>query len=407
MADTKLTKENIPEGWVKTILKEIIEINTSSIGRNFEYTKILYLDTGSITENRIDSLQEYSISDAPSRAKRLVKHQDIVYSTVRPNQRHFGFILNPKENLVVSTGFSVITARKEKACPKFLYYFLTQDYITQTLQQAAEHATSTYPSIKPEHIEILNIILPPLPEQQAISSTLSSFDDKIELLRRQNKTLEQIAQTIFKEWFGKYSTDRPDELPDEWRIDKVGNILETFLGGTPSKSKKEFWENGTVPWVNSGAVNNFRIIEGSELITKEALKKSATKLLPKGTVVLAITGATLGQYSRLEIDTCFNQSVVGIKERDNIHSSFVYFWLAENISSLTSHASGGAHQHINKDNINQTDIIIPCQENIDRFHLIADPIMEKISENMFQLQSLEKTRDTLLSKFMRGEVRVK
>ena len=133
-----------PSDWVETTLGEVVEINISSIGKDFEFDEILYLDTGSITENRIEQLQSFSISEAPSRAKRLVKENDIVYSTVRPNQRHFGFIQNPQENLVVSTGFTVISAIPEKTDSKFLYYFITQDKITSNLQQIAEHSTSTY-----------------------------------------------------------------------------------------------------------------------------------------------------------------------------------------------------------------------------------------------------------------------
>jgi len=148
---------------------------------------------------------------------------------VRPNQKHFGFIQNPPENLVVSTGFTVISGIQEKIDPKFLYYFLTQEQVTNKLQQIAEHSTSTYPSIKPEHIEDLDINLPPLPEQRAIADMLSSFDDKIELLREQNKTLEATAQTLFQEWFGRYSVDAPDELPEGWRVGKVGTEFDVTI----------------------------------------------------------------------------------------------------------------------------------------------------------------------------------
>lgn len=206
----------------------MIKTNISSIDKNFTFDDLLYLDTGSITENRIEQIQNVKISEAPSRARRLVKDGDIVYSTVRPNQKHFGFITNPPENLVVSTGFTVISSIPEKSDSKFLYYFLTQEQITNELQQIAEHSTSTYPSIRPENIENLSILLPQLPEQKEIAAILSSFDDKIELLRKQNETLEKTAQTIFQEWFGKYSID--DELPEGWRVGRLSEIA-TFLNG--------------------------------------------------------------------------------------------------------------------------------------------------------------------------------
>ena len=112
--------------WKEYKLGEVISSNNQSIDKNYKFENIQYLDTGSITNNKIDGFQVFKISEAPSRAKRLVKHQDIVYSTVRPIQRHFGFIENPKENLVVSTGFSVIETNQGLAYPKFVYYFYHQ-----------------------------------------------------------------------------------------------------------------------------------------------------------------------------------------------------------------------------------------------------------------------------------------
>ena len=170
--------------WRECKLGESVISNRQSIGRDYPHQNIIYLDTGSITRGKIETLQDIKLSGAPSRAKRLVKHNDIVYSTVRPIQRHYGIINNPPENLVVSTGFSVIEANLEKANPLFIYYFLTSDEIVETLDVIAEASTSAYPSLRPSDIENLDIFLPPLPEQRAIAGVLSSLDDKIDLLHR-------------------------------------------------------------------------------------------------------------------------------------------------------------------------------------------------------------------------------
>src|SRR5690606_17415244 len=103
--------------WKEIELGEVVKTNQSSINRNYPYSEILYLDTGSITCNRISGLQCFKLLDAPSRAKRLVNDLDIIYSSVRPNQLHYGLIVNPKNNLVVSTGFVVITCDKDKIAP--------------------------------------------------------------------------------------------------------------------------------------------------------------------------------------------------------------------------------------------------------------------------------------------------
>ncbi|NBV99918.1 MAG: hypothetical protein EBR67_10530, partial [Proteobacteria bacterium] len=262
-------------GWVETSLGEVVETNKSSIDKGFGFNEILYLDTGSITENRIEQLQVFNIAEAPSRAKRLVKENDIVYSTVRPNQRHFGFIQNPQDNLVISTGFTVISAIQEKTDPKFLYYFLTQNQITNNLQQIAEHSTSTYPSIRPEHIENLKIFLPPLAEQKAIAAVLSGLDDKVELLREQNKTLEIIAQVLFKEWFvdfnfpdengepykksgGKMVESELGEIPEGWRVGKVGNIVDIFDSQRrPLSSHQRGEKQGKYPYHGATSVMDY------------------------------------------------------------------------------------------------------------------------------------------------------
>lgn len=171
-------KENIQEryfvlrndgGWSETTLGEIADSNLSAINKNYPHDIIQYLDTGSITCGRIEGVQDFALTDAPSRAKRLVQDGDIIYSTVRPIQRHYGFIKNPSDNLVVSTGFSVITANKDKAYPLYLYYFLTSDDTTEVLNVIAEASTSAYPSLKPSDIEAQEISLPPPPRTKGNS----------------------------------------------------------------------------------------------------------------------------------------------------------------------------------------------------------------------------------------------
>ena len=191
----------VPEGWRVVKLGDVVKSNSRTIGKNYPHKEILYLDTGSITENRISDFQSYIIDEAPTRAKRLVVDKNIIYSMVRPIQRHYGFIKKPPNNLVVSTGFSVIEVDKKIAEPLFIYFLLSSNQVVKKLDSIAEGATSAYPSLRPEDIENLHVLLPSLSEQKAIAEVLSSLDDKIDLLRRQNKTLEDMAQTLFCKWF--------------------------------------------------------------------------------------------------------------------------------------------------------------------------------------------------------------
>ena len=172
-------------------LYDICRTNLEQYSQKENWEKVVYLDTGNITDNVISSLQHIIVGkeDLPSRARRKVKHLDIVYSTVRPNQRHFGLIVNPPDNMLVSTGFCVIQCIKGKADPYFMYYYLSQDKIVNYLHAIAEQSVSTYPSIKASDIENVELDVPDYTEQVRIGKILSSLDGKIALNSRINDNL--------------------------------------------------------------------------------------------------------------------------------------------------------------------------------------------------------------------------
>ena len=295
----------------------------------------------------------------------------------------------------------------------FLYYWLSSP--EGRLEIQSKTTGTTQRTISLENIRKFEISVPSISEQRAIAAVLSSLDDKIELLREQNKTLEATAQAIFKEWFvdfnfpnatGKMIDSELGKIPEGWRVGKLGEETEAILGGTPSTENGEYWENGTVPWINSGKVNEFRICEPTAYITEKALKESAAKIMPKGTVVIAITGATLGQVSRLEIESSGNQSVIGLIANKKNISPYLYYWMLQNIQDIILIATGGAQQHINKNDVNGLYFLIPEESILSKFFDIANPIIEKISGNCFQIQTLSTLRDALLPKLMKGEIRV-
>ena len=186
---------------------------------------------------------------------------------------------------------------------------------------------------------------------------------------------------------------------------KLGEICEIVSGSTPKTSVDEYW-NGNIAWINSGEVNEFRIVKPSEYITEEGLKHSATKLLPKKTTVLAITGATLGQVSLLEIDSCANQSVIGVLENDNIPYEFIYPLINVKITELCSHMTGGAQQHINKNNVEQLNIVLPSENVMTEYKEKTKSIYSQITNCCFESRRLAELRDTLLPKLMSGEIKV-
>jgi type I restriction enzyme, S subunit len=300
-------------------------------------------------------------------------------------------------------------------------------------------------------IRALPVLVPPLAEQKAIAAVLGALDNKIELNGRMNATLEAMVRALFQSWFVDFdpvrlrlsydgqvlpTKDNPTGLPAEvlakagldpataalfasefedselgpipkgWSVTTVGAKLSPLLGGTPSRARPEYWINGTVAWINSGKTNEFRIIEPSEWITKDALENSATKLLPRRTTVLAITGATLGQVSLTEIECCANQSVVAVPASDEFPTEFIYPWIEENIHELLASQTGGAQQHVNKGNVEELSLLQPEPKVMNAYLQKAKPLFDQIATNCFQSSTLAALRDVLLPKLLNGQLRV-
>jgi type I restriction enzyme S subunit len=152
----------IPEGWEVNRLEAFIDCNSTNYSKNNDFDDIHYLDTSNLTDNKIEEIKILKVgSDSiPSRAKRLVMHNDIVYSTVRPNLKHYGILKYPKSNMVISTGFTVLRVKSDYLTAEFIYQLLIQEDIIKDLQAKAEMSVSTYPSIKPEDLLKIAVALP-------------------------------------------------------------------------------------------------------------------------------------------------------------------------------------------------------------------------------------------------------
>lgn len=261
------------EEWKEYKLGDICKSNINSYSEKDNWAFVNYLDTGNITENKISDIQfiDLSSESLPSRARRKVQLNDIIYSTVRPNQKHFGIIKNQPENFLVSTGFAVLHINKTIADPNFVFYNLIQNENTETLHAIAEQTTSAYPAIKPSDIENLSIKVPPLPTQQKIARILSTLDDKIELNNKINTNLEQQAGPLFKNWFVDFEPFG-GKMPDGWKVGKLSEYCNFQKGYVnPAQTHNEYFD-GDVKWLRQSISMNclFSILQ--ELLQNADLK---------------------------------------------------------------------------------------------------------------------------------------
>lgn len=200
--------EEAQDDWEEVKIADFVELNHANIDKNYPYPTIEYLDTGSLISGKIESFQSFSLNDAPSRAKRLVQHNDVLISTVRPDQKHYGIIKNSIENLVVSTGFCVLTCTKID--PHFIYLLLTNNEMTDYLHTIAEGSTSTYPSLKPSDIGSISFQLPPHNRLKEFSVFTQDSWKKIERNHIQIRTLETLRDTLLpKLMSGEVRVDYP------------------------------------------------------------------------------------------------------------------------------------------------------------------------------------------------------
>ncbi len=393
--------------WIESKLDTLVSTNTDSVFAGYPFDEIMYLDTGSITRGKVESYQTLRLNDAPSRAKRLVKNKDIIYSTVRPIQRHYGYIKSPPENLVVSTGFAVITCNKMRLFPKFLYYHLTSDQIVEELDVIADASTSTYPSLKPSDISGLVLRLPKeIEEQKAIASVLSSLDDKIDLLHRQNKTLEAMAETLFRQWF-------VEEARDDWEEISLGECCEVITKGTtPTTLKKNFVPIGiNFIKVNCIDENGNFLFEKFEYIDEETNDLLGRSKLQDGDILYSIAG-TIGRLIVVDkkiLPANVNQALAIIRVNPKkISPLFIKCCLKDRyiIENLHSKVVQAVQPNLSLGEIANTPVPFPPLSMMKNFINLTEPIDLRQKNNISQIRTLEKLRDTLLPKLMSGEIRV-
>jgi type I restriction enzyme S subunit len=202
-----------------------------------------------------------------------------------------------------------------------------------------------------------------------------------------------------------YNQTLKREIPEGWEVKRLGKVLKTSLGGTPSTKEFSYWEGANIHWLNSGEISNFPVISSEDYITQEGINNSAAELLPKGTVVISIV-----RYIRpsiLAIDAATNQSVVGIYESSKLKHSFIYPLLVNDVPRLMSLRTGAQQPHINKGVVDSILIIVPCEDILRQYYCVAMPIYRKLMTIAFENQQLTQLRDWLLPMLMNGQVTIK
>lgn len=389
--------------WQEVRLDDICKINTEtySLDENLKYVN--YLDTGNITSNRIENIQyiDLYVDKLPSRARRKVKNGNIIYSTVRPNQLHYGLIKEQPDNFLVSTGFAVLDIDTKKAIPEYVYYSLTQTIHTEALQAIAEQSTSAYPSIKSSDIGNRIIPLPPLDVQKKIAGVLGALDDKIELNNRINNNLEQQAQALFKSWFVDFEPFG-GTMPKDW---KIGNLLDIadYLNGLAMQKFRPAENDKGLQVLKIKELRQGFCDSNSELCS---LNVKNEYIVNDGDVIFSWSGSLLVDF------WCggkcgLNQHLFKVTSK-NFDKWFYFLWTKHYLEHFAFIAADKATTmgHIKREELEKAKVVIPSSDCYQKMNQIMTPIYDLLISNRIENNRLIQLRDTLLPKLMSGKIDV-
>jgi type I restriction enzyme S subunit len=289
---------------------------------------------------------------------------------------------------------------------------------------------SAQPQITMGDLSKKAVTLPPLPEQRAIATTLGALDDKIELNRRMNGTLEAMARALFRDWFVDFGPTRskmagdapnlspdlwalfPDSLddngkPEGWKVSTIGDEVRIVGGSTPSTKEPEFWDGG-INWATPKDLSKLAapvLLETSRTITEAGLAKISSGLLPVGAVLLS-SRAPIGYLAIAETPVAINQGFIGMICDKRVSNVFAWLWTLENMEAIHAMANGSTFQEINKRNFRPLPVVVPPEPILRAFDAVATPLYERIAENERQSRTLAQTRDLLLPRLMSGQIRI-
>ncbi|WQZ37738.1 restriction endonuclease subunit S [Helicobacter pylori] len=380
----------------------VIAINQNNYTKDDNYKKVCYLDTDNITNNRINAFLKIDLTKEklPSRAKRKCSLNSIIYSSVRPNQRHFGIIKEIPKNFLVSTAFIVIDIIDlEKLDPNYLYYYITQDKITHYLQRIAECGTSSYPSITPLDFLNIKIKLYPLETQQKIAHTLSILDQKIENNHKINELLHKILELLYEQYFVrfdfldennkpyqtsggkmKFSKELNRLIPNDFEVKTLGELTQLKVG---NKNANHSSNQGKYPFFTCS--NNPLRCETYQFEGKHII------ISGNGNFYVTHYDGKFDAYQRTYV----------VNPNNPNHYVLIYLFVKSYTNYLKLQSRGSIIKFITKSDIENIKIVLPNLKTYSKWN----NVLKMIENNNQSTQTLTALRDFLLPLLLKQQVK--
>ena len=406
-----LKQDKILLGWKETTLGEVVDFVVDNRGKTPPITNTGYelLEVNAIT----DTFREPDYS----RVSKFVD-EDTFQCWFRTGTIKSGDVLIPTVGTIGNISFSksnrgaiaqnlIALRTNEYNDSLFLYYFFKNSETKSKLLKL--DIGGVQPSIKVPHLLEMTGLFPPLPEQKAIAAILSSFDDKIELLRRQNKTLENIAKTIFKEWFvnftvngKKLKVNSKTGLPEEWRMGKLGDVAHNVKNGVSANSLQDHEHYVGLEHMERKHLAIYNWGRADEVESNKAL-------FARGDILFGKLRAYFHKVCFAPIAGICSTDILVIRPVNPTYFSFCLLWFfSEDVVKYSDASSSGTRMpRTSWDILSGYKIPIPDDSVVIEFNQITKPMIDKVERNIFSIQTLSKLRNALLPKLMKGEIRVK
>lgn len=406
--------------WETDKICNVADVQTGPFGSQLHNSDYVETGTPIITVEHLgkrrlsrDSMPSVCEEDRVRLNKYSLKTGDLVFSRVGSVDR-CSLVGNDENGWLFSGRCLRVRPNTNFLYSNYLYYYFCLENMKEYIRSIAVGATM--PSINTKILSEVKITLPQITVQKAIADTLSCLDDKIELNNRMNKTLEEMAQAIFKSWFvdfepfqdGEFEDSELGRIPKGWRVGTISDLGDIIGGSTPTKARDEYYTEKGMAWITPKDLSNNKdkfISKGAIDITDLGLKNSSTKIMPKGTVLFS-SRAPIGYIAIAKNNCTTNQGFKSVVPKSNIGTAYVYCFLKDNIDVIENRASGSTFMEVSGSVMKQIPALIPSDSVLMKFQNICSLYFNQqmLLEN--QNKSLTTIRDSLLPELMSGEIRV-
>ena len=305
-------------------------------------------------------------------------------------------------------------------------------YLLRTIDFGSCSDKSSVPGVNRNDLHRILVSRPPLPEQKAIASILGALDDKIELNRRMNATLEAMARALFQSWFVDFDPVRAKldgrqpvglddataalfpasfqdsplgPIPAGWEACPLADRIELLNGGTPKTSESSYWD-GDVPWYSvrdAPVESDVWVLQTDKMVTRLGIENSASQILPLSTTIISARG-TVGKLALTGVEMAMNQSCYGVRGKRGYADFFTYFMLREATARLQQRTHGTVFDTITRHTFETFDCIFPPPLLTSTFDAMVTPLLFRMRSNLRQSSTLSQTRDTLMPKLLSGQI---